>query len=532
MNYFSFFFGNFNNISRASRVMLACSVVIMIAQIVISIVTLILTASQPCDQPLRLFIALYATRVALSVPLVIYQHLHPRPRRVSPGRQGGATAVREGPSIPRPVAVGPQGVAEAAVRGARRGLQDSAEEPGGGGNLSHAEMGLPDGVLPIAGAAVAAAGPQPHDWSPVVDRLKSFLDLLSTVLFLAANFWVFGSRTCRVTAPTLYWTGFSWVIWGWIVVGVPIGVCASIIFCLPCVLLLMRTLRLSTPLGPGLGGMGAGEDVIKKLPEVRYRRAASRPPGDHGPRVEEQPQPQRGMELKIEQSGVGEARLESNAGAAASDASTSKGLLSPPELPAPASSSNAHRSISHSRESSRGSDGALHPPGTPSVKSRASGSLEHLLQDVEMPLEPPAMSSGALNSNSPVPSDARSSVSSTRPNPPPSTSNPNPSVQSVAAPSIARAVPSIPSALRRAGLLPLPPRPTVYLDDDDAVCVICLMAYEDGEVLKRLWCGHHFHTECVAEWLRHNKTCPLCVRDVTVGPMTPGELVGANLGRG
>ncbi|KAJ3313812.1 hypothetical protein HDU76_002546 [Blyttiomyces sp. JEL0837] len=54
------------------------------------------------------------------------------------------------------------------------------------------------------------------------------------------------------------------------------------------------------------------------------------------------------------------------------------------------------------------------------------------------------------------------------------------------------------------------------LDDEDAVCVICLNSYEEGEKLRRLVCYHHFHLRCVDEWLRLNKTCPLCVRDVTV----------------
>ncbi|KAJ3275310.1 hypothetical protein HK104_003921 [Borealophlyctis nickersoniae] len=56
--------------------------------------------------------------------------------------------------------------------------------------------------------------------------------------------------------------------------------------------------------------------------------------------------------------------------------------------------------------------------------------------------------------------------------------------------------------------------PELELADEDAMCVICLAMYEEGEVVKRLWCGHHFHIKCVTDWLHLNKTCPLCVRDV------------------
>ncbi|CAB4399373.1 hypothetical protein RhiirA1_406311 [Rhizophagus irregularis] len=51
-------------------------------------------------------------------------------------------------------------------------------------------------------------------------------------------------------------------------------------------------------------------------------------------------------------------------------------------------------------------------------------------------------------------------------------------------------------------------------NSDDAVCSICLEPYEDGVELRRLWCSHHFHKECVDEWLKLNKKCPMCREDV------------------
>ncbi|KAI8807710.1 hypothetical protein BJ742DRAFT_656407, partial [Cladochytrium replicatum] len=49
---------------------------------------------------------------------------------------------------------------------------------------------------------------------------------------------------------------------------------------------------------------------------------------------------------------------------------------------------------------------------------------------------------------------------------------------------------------------------------EDAVCVICLNQYTEGERLRLFPCRHHFHVPCADAWLRVNKTCPLCVRDV------------------
>jgi len=42
------------------------------------------------------------------------------------------------------------------------------------------------------------------------------------------------------------------------------------------------------------------------------------------------------------------------------------------------------------------------------------------------------------------------------------------------------------------------------MDKEDAVCVICLSEYTDGEEFKRLPCKHHFHPKCIDEWLHIN----------------------------
>jgi hypothetical protein len=59
--------------------------------------------------------------------------------------------------------------------------------------------------------------------------------------------------------------------------------------------------------------------------------------------------------------------------------------------------------------------------------------------------------------------------------------------------------------------------PVEYLtleDEQDAVCAICLCEYEDDEELRKMRCTHYFHKECVDEWLRLHRNCPLCKRDI------------------
>jgi hypothetical protein len=54
----------------------------------------------------------------------------------------------------------------------------------------------------------------------------------------------------------------------------------------------------------------------------------------------------------------------------------------------------------------------------------------------------------------------------------------------------------------------------ISLPEEDALCTICLSAYNEGEPIGKLSCRHHFHYTCVKNWLKVKKSCPLCVRAV------------------
>jgi Ring finger domain len=62
-------------------------------------------------------------------------------------------------------------------------------------------------------------------------------------------------------------------------------------------------------------------------------------------------------------------------------------------------------------------------------------------------------------------------------------------------------------------------------DDEDASCVICLCAYERGEMVRTLPCKHHFHAQCIDEWLQLDKSCALCKQDVDQVPNRPQGVV-------
>ena len=51
-----------------------------------------------------------------------------------------------------------------------------------------------------------------------------------------------------------------------------------------------------------------------------------------------------------------------------------------------------------------------------------------------------------------------------------------------------------------------------YLEDK---CVVCQYEFKDGDKVKVLKCKHCFHPECIDEWLKNQKVCPFCKKEVS-----------------
>lgn len=47
-------------------------------------------------------------------------------------------------------------------------------------------------------------------------------------------------------------------------------------------------------------------------------------------------------------------------------------------------------------------------------------------------------------------------------------------------------------------------------DDSEVKCLVCQCEYEKDDTLRRLPCGHCFHSDCVSHWLKEKDVCPYC----------------------
>ncbi|TPX31097.1 hypothetical protein SmJEL517_g05487 [Synchytrium microbalum] len=243
----------------------------------------------------------------------------------------------------------------------------------------------------------------------VVDRIKSTADLFGMLWFVIGNWFIFSSVSCYRTSPTQFYLSLAFLVLGYFIITLPLFLCGAVIFCLPLVITVMRVLRIADPTSPDAHN-GATEEVISKIPIVRYKSAI---------------------------------------------------------------------------------------PPTPQPLSTADSSLS--MENIIQPL---------VQSQHQHSSSATTATSSTR-------WNPLKWFKRRKANNKTGAI----SADDGSAMVDLSAiEPELVLQQSDALCVICLTEYEDGDRLRQLRCSHHFHMTCVDEWLRINKSCPLCVRDVEPAP--------------
>lgn len=55
-------------------------------------------------------------------------------------------------------------------------------------------------------------------------------------------------------------------------------------------------------------------------------------------------------------------------------------------------------------------------------------------------------------------------------------------------------------------------------------CVICRLEFEEGDTLTVLSCKHSYHSECINNWLKINKVCPVCSTEVTSSKTSQQEI--------
>ncbi|KAJ3401390.1 hypothetical protein HDU80_006055 [Chytriomyces hyalinus] len=603
-NWIQHFMGNFGAISRSSRVLLILSCMVMVSEIVITTFVLLISHStgEVCDTSLDLYLVVYEVRVLLSLPLVVYQYLHP-PLEEAYGhhRTGGQ------PSSPTPH---PATHSRPSLQSSAAAAADSSRTTA----ASHASANASQqsNNRNTNNLSSSNRNPSNHHYrrpppranfhvnkelSLLIDRLKSFLDIFSVLWFLAGNYWLLTSNGCYRTAPLLYYLSLAFLGMGYVVVSIPVFMCLGIVFCLPFVLVWTRVLRIggaNSTAGSGSGGgngnsggdgraaeeddenkpgnpLGLSDAVIRGIPVLTFRKTGGKQQqrGIEKKRSSGYSDPQLLLALPVTggvvangsiagetASGGGTGSVGSGNGSGMENRRRGGGAAASPQanvivevkdrvsVVATERSGSRHQSFTSTSSTELGEfhSGPNLPP-RPHASSVGSSNLSSSFISVST-----TSKSYDQNTSSYPPRPASSSIKppSIRPVPslPPSSASSSTASESVSSSQTSRKVPQIPprpqlvqsptassprNPSKPASPAPSPPPPPpvqrrpaphtqvnalelqdgrvdTTLTEEDSVCVICLFGYEDGDRVRKL---------CVDEWLRCNKTCPLCVQDVT-----------------
>ncbi|KAI8617693.1 hypothetical protein BC830DRAFT_80950 [Chytriomyces sp. MP71] len=561
-NWIQHVWGNFGAISRSSRVLLIVASLVMISEIVITTFVLLISHStgEVCNTSLDIYLIVYEIRVIMSLPLVVYQYLHP-PLEQAYGRpRTDPTIIERHPN---------RGPSPTVTTSTTSTAVERRIEPGNNAQETSTRRPSASNLQPVGTFSASHRRRNPLQPPPgiyvnkelnlLVDRLKTMLDIFSVIWFIVGNWWIFTSIGCYRTAPLVYYLSVAFLAMGYVVVSIPIVMCLGIVFCLPCVLIFTRILRIGganpsagtsvspSTLNPGQSTvsdeisklnnqLGLPDDVIKGIPVLTFRAKAKRASGMEKKRSSGYSDPQLLLALPVT-GGVTVGMADSVSGMESRKRVGTPGGLGSPQQ------ANVIVDVSQARNRMAA---LAAEQGELAIALSRSNTLTQSQQDLgDLPAgprlppkpRPPSVSSshtfrciistaaarhsgGTAISSFEACHDVTSSAPTSPivpPRPKLSTTNESSPTRNPASPS-----PPPPPVLRRPAphtlmhaLEKLDGNVDTALTDEDAVCVICLHQYEDGDRVRKLVCDHHFHVQCVDEWLRCNKTCPLCCQLVT-----------------
>lgn len=56
--------------------------------------------------------------------------------------------------------------------------------------------------------------------------------------------------------------------------------------------------------------------------------------------------------------------------------------------------------------------------------------------------------------------------------------------------------------------------PSESAHESSEACGICATPYEKEDVIRKLQCNHYYHKDCIDEWFKRSKLCPICKQSI------------------
>ncbi|KAL7753567.1 hypothetical protein RI367_001342 [Sorochytrium milnesiophthora] len=486
-------------ITHTSRVIFGAVLSVYILQVVGPGVALLLTLKDNCGS-LRAFHLMIIVRALLVLPIAVYQHLHPV-GRLSPGIQNmmetmhpddvqlpNLTASATAPVTEQPPPL--HEIAPAAAELQPQQQQQSAVVP----------VDIESADVIEQRRKANRRKRQLMRRAQTLSRLRMLLDIVFLSMFAIGNYVGFYLHECSAPSesPILYYATLGWTSFAYLLIFVPLTLCLSAMCCLPFVLQMMHRLRLDDDPGVTLAYL-TGDHTL----DPNYQAPPEAQPGEYDYEAaigteQALPSPVLGV-TEQERMRIPILRFSSQPfdEAAADDdlrqqhlrdhISISSPLNSPVldsmSLPEPQEPHDRRPSLASSRRTTA---------RTPTVLVR----IRRLFRRSRRPPASPrrnTSTSPADDVKHPHRTDGAQSPTS-------ATHNDD-------------------SPAAAAGY---PQQQFIHIDNpDDCLCTVCLGDYEDNEQLRVLPCGHHYHLDCIDDWMRISRVCPLCQQDIVPDQAPP-----------
>jgi hypothetical protein len=259
---------NWRRSSPSSKLILGSNIALLAIQVIAGLAVLSVSWTSYCDKPLRIFVSVSIIRLALTAPITIYLHLAPRRRRSTNTNttqenrnelfEAYALSERNRPIVPPPT------VNNTTSPPTTMNNNNNTNTNTINNNTSSSSSYTP--VIPIntttTSTSIINKNSNNNDHSIYINindsddninntnifsaiewfqRAKSALDIFGLLWFIVGNYMLFTSTTCSSTAVPLYYFSLSLIIYGYLILLVPVLLCTSVIFCLPFVLGIKNT---------------------------------------------------------------------------------------------------------------------------------------------------------------------------------------------------------------------------------------------------------------------------------------------------
>lgn len=103
-----------------------------------------------------------------------------------------------------------------------------------------------------------------------INRINTILECATFTAYIFGNVWILSATTCSSTSPIVYYTSLVWLLYGYLVISLPMILCVMIVCCLPLAMRIFGQNSFMYDYYQGTTRQGLSSTQIQKIPTKLY----------------------------------------------------------------------------------------------------------------------------------------------------------------------------------------------------------------------------------------------------------------------